>query len=158
MLMPVETPVRIQVVGCRADPDPDGRGRWRVTWEVHNDGPEAISLQDAWIPHGRFRGPGHLALSVAVPPGEPVRLEFSVATAGAPGEVVENAFLILQVSSPRAAWRVFARMRVEFDAGAQPRPIVEIVTSQSGALPPRRARPPRSRAAAKQRTPPRSIE
>jgi hypothetical protein len=42
--------------------------------------------------------------------------------------VVENAFLILRLS---LGWRVFVRMRVEFDADATPHPIPELVTLQS---------------------------
>jgi hypothetical protein len=44
-----------------------------------------------------------------------------------PGTLVENAFLILTTD----ACRVFARMRVEFDAEGSASPVVEAVTTQS---------------------------
>ena len=124
-------PVRIEVVS--AQPEGDQHGRWRVSWLVANEAAEPLELHAAWIPHGRFRGDGHLPLALSVPGGGSARLEFAVATAGAAGEVIRNAFLILQLSGPSggSTWRVFTRMRVEFDAQARPKPIVELVTSQS---------------------------
>ena len=47
------------------------------------------------------------------------------------GTIVENAFLILRASVSGAPWRIFIRMRVEFDASAVPVPVVETVTTQS---------------------------
>ena len=129
MLTRVEPRIRIEVVGCHpADGQP---GRWQVAWLVHNDEPMALEIHNAWIPHGQFRGDGRLPLGVTVDTGGSARVELPVALAEAAGTVVHNAFLILQVSGGGRAWRVFARMRVEFDAQASPRPIVEVVTSQS---------------------------
>jgi hypothetical protein len=125
MLTRVEPRIRIAAFDCR--PAGDQPGRWRVAWLVHNDEPEPLEIRDAWIPHGQFRGDGHLPLAVSVPGGGSARLEFVVTSKEPAGTVVHNAFLILQV----CRWRVFARMRVEFDAEARPRPIVEVVTSQS---------------------------
>jgi len=102
-----------------------------VAWLVHNDEPTALEIHNAWIPHGRFQGDGRLPLATLVESGGSARIEFPVAAAEAPGSAVQNAFLILQVSAGASAWRIFARMRVEFDAQASPRPIVEVVTSQS---------------------------
>jgi len=119
--------LRIDVVGCR--PASGEPGRWHVAWLVHNDEPVALELHNAWIPHGRFRGAGRLPLAAVIESGGSARLEFSVAASEAPGSTVQNAFLILQVSAGASAWRIFARMRVEFDAQAVPRPIVEVVTT-----------------------------
>ena len=116
--------VRIDVEWCRPEA---ASGRLRVVWGVHNDGPDQLRLEDAWIPHGRFRGDGHLPLSVVIDPGASARLEFVVSASEAPLTVVENAFLILR----SGAWRIFARMRVEFDDQAQAVPVVEAVTAQS---------------------------
>jgi hypothetical protein len=102
-----------------------------VAWLIANDANEPIWLNDAWVPHGRFRGDGHVPLSLTVEPGGSVRLELSVASAEPAGTVVENAFLILRMASGGQAWRVFARMRIEFDATGRPLPIVENVTVQS---------------------------
>ena len=101
-----------------------------MSWLIRNDEPEPIELHSAWIPHGRFRGEGRLPLALRVAGHGSERLELAV-VAAEPETVVRNAFLILQVSGNGGAWRVFARMRIEFDAQAQPRPVVEVVTSQS---------------------------
>jgi hypothetical protein len=128
MLTPVEPRVRLEVVECLATDTP---GRWRVTWRLHNDSPEVLVLQTAWIPHGRFRGEARLSLSERVGAGDAARLTFIVSAAEAPGTLVENAFLILRVGLAGRAWRIFTRMRIEFDAQATPKPIVEVVTTQS---------------------------
>jgi hypothetical protein len=125
----VEARVSIEVADCR--PMPDQPGRWQVVWLVHNDEPTPVEIHDAWVPHGQFRGDGHVPLAIVVDPGGAARVELAVAAAEAPGAVVRNAFLILRVSGGGRAWRVFARMRVEFDAQAAARPVVEVVTSQS---------------------------
>ena len=123
MLTPVARPeVRIDVAACQRD-----NRRWRVAWRVHNDGAEPLRLEDAWIPHGRFRGDGHIPVLETIPAGETTLLTFMVTSDEPPETVVENAYLILRGD----AWRIFARMRVEFDAQALMRPIVETVTLQS---------------------------
>ncbi len=88
-----------------------------------------LHLEDAWVPHGRFRGEGHVTLDVQVPTGGETIVELTVSAAEAPGTVVENAFLILRLSGQSQAWRVFARMRVEFSASSM-LPVVEVVTAQ----------------------------
>ena len=123
MLTAVEAPVRISL----ASVEPAG-ARWRVTWEILNLLDEPLLLEDAWVPHGRFRGEGHTRLDLALPPHASSHLQLPVSADERPGTVVENAFLILRVSG---RWRVFARMRIAFDAEATPRPIVEAVTVQS---------------------------
>ncbi len=129
MLTPVEPPqVTIEVASVDPESVP---GRWRVTWLIRNSGSAPLALEEAWIPHGRFRGDGHVALDAVLSPGASTRLSFSVAAEEPPGTVVENAFLILRLQSKNAGWRVFARMRVEFDARACPRPVVETVSAQS---------------------------
>jgi hypothetical protein len=102
-----------------------------VRWVVRNTGPAPLELQTAWIPHGRFRGDGRLALSGRIDPDTARELEFAVIAREAPGSVVENAFLILRVRVQRRDWRIFIRMRVDFDATGVPKPIVEAVTTQS---------------------------
>jgi hypothetical protein len=100
--------------------------RWLITWKVTNVSAEPLVLEDAWIPHGRFRGEGHVRLEMALPPEATSAVQLRVSAQEPPGTVVKNAFLILRVSGRR---RVFARMRIEF--GEMPRPIVEAVTMQS---------------------------
>jgi len=105
--------------------------RWVVTWALCNSGPSFLELTDAWIPHGRFRGDGRISLAVAIAPGATHSQQFFVSADEAPGTVVENAFLILRVSIQGAAWRVFIRMRIAFDASAVPQPAVETITTHS---------------------------
>jgi hypothetical protein len=148
MLTAVEPP---QVSIDIASVDSEGvAGRWRVAWTVRNEDARPVSLEDAWIPHGRFRGEGHIRVNALIEPHSSSRLAFSVATDEVPGTVVENAFLILRVTLARPtetlpggtseklraslserAWRLFVRMRIEFDHEARPRPVVETVSTQS---------------------------
>jgi hypothetical protein len=104
---------------------PAGAGVWQVTWSLASEG-EPVALESAWVPHGRFRGAGRLKFA---PPRElPLALSMLVHADETPGTVVENTFLILRLST---GWRVFVRMRVEFDAAGVPQPIPELVTLQS---------------------------
>jgi hypothetical protein len=98
---------------------------------VHNAADLPLELEAAWIPHGRFRGDGRLPLSGQIAPGADHELEFAVTADEAPRTIVENAFLILRVRLGGAAWRVFIRMRIEFDSSAVPVPLVETITTQS---------------------------
>jgi hypothetical protein len=120
----VQPPVRIEVATCEACAG--DAGRWRVTFRVVNAARSSVDLTDAWLPHGRFRGDGHIALSVSVPPLGLRVLTLEVSAREEPGTVVENAFLILRASG----CRVFARMRVTFDASGAARPVVEAITVQ----------------------------
>jgi hypothetical protein len=129
MLTAVQPPaVRIGVAAC----EPAGvLGCWRVTWLFYNDGDVGLDLEDAWVPHGRFRGPGHVPLNALVEPWTSMPLEICVAAAEAPGTVIRNAFLIVLVRRGQARWRLFTRMRVEFDERARALPVIENVTHQS---------------------------
>jgi hypothetical protein len=129
MLTPVEPPrIRIEISSCQRE---GAHGPWLVTWSVHNDGTEPLRLEEAWIPHGRFRGEGRLALDSVVQPGKSIALSLRVLSDEAPGTMVENAFLILRATAGGEAWRLFARMRVGFDADGRAAPVVESMTAQS---------------------------
>ena len=129
MLTAVPLPrTSISVASCTPGSDP---GRWLVCWLVVNEGDDVLRLEDAWVPHGRFRGEGHVPLDVLVSPSSSMRLELEVAVDEPPGTVVSNAFLVLRVLSGEDSWRIFARMRIEFGPGGAPVPIVENVTVQS---------------------------
>jgi hypothetical protein len=126
----VEPRVTLDVLDCHADNEP---GRWLVRWTVTNHGASAVRLHTVWIPHGRFRGDGRLPLSRVLEPGESFVLPLLVRAREEPGTRVDNAYLILQVSTDGQAWRIFTRMRVEFDTQAAPRPIVEVITTAPAA-------------------------
>jgi hypothetical protein len=130
MLTPVEPRVSVVVSDVRALAD----GRWQITWLVTNDGREPLALEAAWIPHGHFRGEGRMPLSARVNPGESSQMKFSVTARETPATTVENAFLILRATSEGQPWRIFTRMRIEFDAEAIPRPVVELITVQKSVV------------------------
>jgi hypothetical protein len=122
--------IGIEVLDCRADTEP---GRWLVRWRVLNDGAAPIALLTAWIPHGRFRGDGRLPISGVLEPRASRVLELFVRAHEEAGARVDNAYLILQVSTEGQAWRIFTRMRVEFDTQAVPQAIVEAITTAPAA-------------------------
>jgi hypothetical protein len=124
----VEPRLDIEVADCRRGPWP---GSWDVSWQITNRSGQPLRLESAWVPHARFRGEGRLNLARPLAPGDHLDLELPVHAQEAPGTVVENAFLILRLSVAGVPWRVFVRMRVEFDAEATPHPIPELVTLQS---------------------------
>jgi hypothetical protein len=98
-----------------------------MTWRVVNVSASPVIIADAWVPHGRFRGEGHIRQNLQIGPGDESVLELVVKAREEPGTLVENAYLILRTRE----CRVFARMRIEFDTTNAPRPIVEAVTAQS---------------------------
>jgi hypothetical protein len=128
MLTALQPPIRISTVRCEAL---ETSGWWRVSWLLQNRAAESLCLEDAWVPHGRFRGEGHLSLGAQLVPGGWYRLELNVWAQEKPGTVVLNAFLILQVRGKTLGWRVFVRMRIEFPLSGGVRPIVELVTVQA---------------------------
>jgi hypothetical protein len=127
MLTAMDPPVRISVNSCVPGAQ---AGHWRVRWLVQNATDAPVSVEDAWVPHGRFRGDGHVALAATIEAGGSHLLELGVSAAEPPGSVVENAFLILRVHTEARGWRVFARMRIDFDESGSARPAVETLTAQ----------------------------
>jgi hypothetical protein len=127
MLTAMESPVRILVGAAHAL----APGRWRVTFRVTNLREGPIVIEDAWIPHGRFRGEGRTRLGLAIEPGAIASLRLAVSSDEPVGTTVHNAFLILRIrSGDEAGWRVFTRMRIEFqDDGMYP--IVEAITANT---------------------------
>jgi hypothetical protein len=103
--------------------------QWRVGWFVQNEAPDLLLVTGAWVPHGRFRGPGRVPLHLQVPAGAAVLVELGVRAREPPGTAVDNAFLILEARYCGLPWRIFARMRIEFDT--RPRPRCELVTTQA---------------------------
>ena len=128
MLTALQSPIRISTVRCEAL---ECSGWWRVSWRLQNRATERLCVEDAWVPHGRFRGEGHVSLGTQLEPGGSHRLELKVWAQETPGTVVQNAFLILQVRGKTLGWRVFARMHIKFPLSGGMRPIVELVTVQA---------------------------
>lgn len=106
-------------------------GQWDVTWTVRNRDPLAIQVHEAWLPHGRFRSarrsyepPFTIATS-----GE-AQLSFAVACQEEPGAVVENSFVILNVTWRDEPWRIFVRLRVPIGEDRVPAPDTEVISAQ----------------------------
>ncbi|MBI2324040.1 MAG: hypothetical protein HYU87_03645 [Chloroflexi bacterium] len=99
---------------------------WRVRWLVRNGSDRAMTVHQAWHPHGRFRS-SRLSRAVRIPPRGSATIEVPARTDARPGEVVENCFLILRVASGRERFRVLARSTLVVDPDGTPRPRVEAV-------------------------------
>ncbi len=100
-------------------------GGWRVHWRVVNEGREPVRLVAVRAPHSRFRSePVDLNLVVADTAG----VDQTVSVAAAPGERVENAFVIFVAVVDRQTWRVMFRVRVPIHPDGTPAPIVESMT------------------------------
>ncbi len=112
-------------------PASGGPGVWRVAFEVRNSGDGPVGLLEAWLPHGRFRAEA-VPLSEQPPlaSGANVRLDFAVRFDEQPGELVENAFVILRVRWRDEEWRVLARLAVTADADGSPTASTELITTQ----------------------------
>jgi len=120
--------VLVQQVGSSADSSP---GSWLVAWNVRNIGQDPLEIVAGRLPHSQFRAEERqLSRNLFLPPGQSARVEFEVACRGAPGAVIENAFLILSVRWSGQPWRILARMRVVLDEESGPQTITELVTTQ----------------------------
>ena len=116
----------LQAVHASGEP-----GAWRVAFEVRNAGGEPVELLEAWLPHGRFRA--EAVPLTAHPPlasGASARLEFTVGFDEPPGELVENAFVILRMRWENEEWRVLTRLAVTADADGSPLASTELITTQ----------------------------
>ena len=103
---------------------------YEVAWRVQNVGRERVVIKESWLPHGQFRAGRQVFEPALLLPSQEVLLHArEVELVAAPGEAVENAFLILRLFHQERAWRVFVRMRVEVDSAGSVQPIVEAVTA-----------------------------
>ena len=108
----------------------DGPG-WRIEWRIANRGREAIDIESAWLPHSRFRSEEQRLLPPpTVAPNGEATISTDVASAGASGETIRNAFLILRLREAGHLRRLFVRLRVSFDAYGRPEVQPEAVTLQ----------------------------
>ncbi|MDE2837528.1 MAG: hypothetical protein OXL97_08480 [Chloroflexota bacterium] len=104
-------------------------GAWRVAFDVLNSGDEPLELLEAWLPHGRFRADAvPLADHPPLGAGASVPLAFNVGFDEPPGELVENAFVILRVRWRDEEWRVLTRLAVTSHADGSPLAATELIT------------------------------
>ena len=101
-----------------------------VVWRVQNLGRERIAIEESWLPHGQFRASRQVFEPALVLATQAALVHTrEVELVAAPGQTVENTFLILRVLHQERAWRLFVRMRVEVDSAGGVQPIVETVTA-----------------------------
>jgi len=97
-----------------------------VRWRVTNVGSEHVRLVAVRAPHSRFTAdPSDLNVLVV----ESATVEHSVRVQAAPGEDIENAFVIFVVVKERETWRVLFRVRVHVGVDGTPSPVVEAMSS-----------------------------
>lgn len=102
-------------------------GSWRIHWRVTNDVTEPVRLVAVRAPHGRFRAdPVDLNVVVA----DAAAVDQTLRVEAAPGEEIENAFVVFIAVIDRATWRVLFRVRVRMRADGTPAPIVEATTTE----------------------------
>lgn len=101
-------------------------GSWRVRWRVTNVGSEHVRLVAVRAPHSRFRA-DPVDLNVVVV--ETVTVDQTLRIEAAPGEEIENAFVIFVAVKERETWRVLFRVRVHMGADGMPAPLVEAMST-----------------------------
>ena len=101
-------------------------GAWRVRWRVTNATSDHIRLVAVRAPHSRFHSES-VDLNVVVV--ESAGIEHMLRVEAAPGEDIENAFVILIVVKDHETWRVLFRVRVHVDREGIPTPAVEAMSS-----------------------------
>ena len=105
-------------------------GAWQVAFDMRNEGDERVVLLEAWLPHGRFRADAvPLAAQPPLASGASVRLAFTVVFDEPPGELIENAFVILRVRWRDGIWRVLTRLAVTADTDGSPIASTELITA-----------------------------
>lgn len=97
-----------------------------MRWLVRSRASRAVTVLEAWHPHGRFRS-SRVPRSLRVPAHGSALLEVPARFDAPAGAVVENCFLILRVASGAARWRVLARFTLRIDGAGAPRAHVEAV-------------------------------
>ena len=101
-------------------------GSWRIRWRVTNIGSEHVRLVAVRAPHSRFRSePTDLNVVVV----ETVLVEQTLRVEAAPGEEIENAFVIFVAVKEHETWRVLFRVRVHLGADGTPAPVVEAMST-----------------------------
>ncbi|MEK7285121.1 MAG: hypothetical protein AAB114_04580 [Chloroflexota bacterium] len=124
MRAPLIAPPRIGIALERVAPVRPGA--WRIGWRVRGDPRDAVAIVEAWHPHGSFRS-SRRRPALRIPPRRSGILELPARCDAPPGSTIENAFLILRVSSRGSRWRYVVRLRVRVGSDGTPRPAVEAV-------------------------------
>jgi hypothetical protein len=118
-------------------------GRLGVVWQVTNLSDAVIDVLETWLPHGRFFAEREtLVPPIALVAGTSATIRRIVRYSAKPGEVVENAFLNLELRAEAQRWLVLARMRVSHAADGRVDVEMESVTTQPVGFSQNVSRPP----------------
>jgi len=101
-------------------------GSWRIRWRVTNVGSEHVRLVAVRAPHSRFRSDPIDLNAVVV---EQAMVEQTLRVEAAPGEEIENAFVIFVAVKDKETWRVLFRVRVRLQEDGTPTPFVEAMST-----------------------------
>jgi hypothetical protein len=97
-----------------------------VRWRVTNVGSDHVRLVAVRAPHSRFCS-DTLDLNVVVI--ETAGIDQTLHVEAAPGEDIENAFVIFVVVKEHETWRVLFRARVHVGSDGTPAPAVEAMST-----------------------------
>ena len=101
-------------------------GSWRVRWRITNVGSEHVRLVAVRAPHSRFRS-DPMDLNVVV--ADSATIDQTLRIEAAPGEEVENAFVIFVAVKEKETWRVLFRVRIHMGDDGTPEPLVEAMST-----------------------------
>jgi len=103
-----------------------GERSWLVTWRIRNGGATPVTVTEAWHPHGRFHS-SRLRRSLRIPARASASLELPARIDAAPGDEIENCFLILRASRGREGWRALSRFTLRIGDDGTPSARVEAI-------------------------------
>ena len=108
-----------------------GKGRWKIGWQIKNNGAYPLAIFSARLPHGQFKaGEQQFDPKLILAPGQYRQFQADVRCDEPTGEVTENAFVIFSVGWLGESWRVFARVRVTVAPNGEPVATTESATTQ----------------------------
>ena len=120
---------RLSITRAASSGTPDSE-IWEISWRVANLTREPLEIVEGWLPRGRFYSKKEaFAPPIILSAVDNVLLSREVRCLVEPGEVIENAFLILGGLFRDHLWRVLTRLRVEREASGAVRPVIEAVTA-----------------------------
>jgi hypothetical protein len=107
------------------------RDTWNFAWSVKNTGPRPLQILAVRLPHGQFKSEeNHFEPAIDLKQGEETRIQTPVRCNEPPGDVTENAFVILHVIWQGEPWRIFTRVRVVVNSDGKPQTTTESITTQ----------------------------
>jgi len=105
--------------------------RWNIVWQIVNTGTAPIGVLSLKLPHGQFRTDDYkFDPVIELAPGAMREIHTSVRCDEPPGLVTENGFLLFEVQSGGAKWRIFVRLQVVVNERREPQTRVERITRQ----------------------------